>query len=67
MTVTLASGDILCLGFNQDAHETAATINSTTKEQLTDLQLKHQNTSTSTSPADVVNDESHQYIILSLK
>lgn len=42
-TVTLSSGDILSLGFNVVAHETAEAINNITKRHVTELATLHSN------------------------
>ena len=62
-SVTLNSGDIISLGFNRVAHETAATINDVTKKHL--LELADMHTLSSEAPNPEVHKE--EYVARSLQ
>ncbi|XP_045190091.2 uncharacterized protein LOC123547228 [Mercenaria mercenaria] len=55
-SVTLASGDILSLGFTRVAHETAETINNMTKDHVTELATLNQCLSTDESVEHFVKE-----------
>ena len=55
--MTLNSGDIISLGFNRVAHETAATINDVTKKHL--LELADMHTLSSEAPNPEVHKEEY--------
>lgn len=62
-SVTLNSGDIISLGFNRVAHETAATINDVTKKHF--LELADMHTLSSEAPNPEVHKE--EYVARSLQ
>ncbi|XP_045169684.2 uncharacterized protein LOC123532337 [Mercenaria mercenaria] len=55
-SVRLASRETVSLGFNRVAHETAATINSVTKEHLSELADLHSNIKTGESEEDYIKN-----------
>lgn len=53
-SVRLASGETMSLGFNRVAHETADSIHTVTKDQLTELADLHSNKNTNKSDEDYI-------------